>query len=139
MSQGLVSTGDQAGYDPSPLRWWALALSAIAIFSSYYESDAIGPIADLLGRQRGLSQLQIGDLTAVISLPNIPLAVINGLLVDRYGPARISLWAALIGICGTRAMVPALRHCAGHGVVPEPCACWVVLARHVTHLGPFAL
>ena len=100
MSQAVVSTGDAAGYDPSPLRWWALALSAIAIFSSYYESDAIGPIADLLGRQRGLSQLQIGDLTAVISLPNIPLAVINGLLVDRYGPARISLWAALIGFCG---------------------------------------
>jgi MFS family permease len=92
--------GDQAGYDPSPLRWWALALSAIAIFSSYYESDVIGPIADLLGRQRGLSQLQIGDLTAVISLPNIPLAVINGLLVDRYGPVRISLWAALIGFGG---------------------------------------
>lgn len=100
MSQAVVSAGDQAGYDPSPLRWWALALSAIAIFSSYYESDAIGPIADLLGRQRGLSQLQIGDLTAVISLPNIPLAVINGLLVDRYGPARISLWAALIGFVG---------------------------------------
>jgi MFS family permease len=100
VSQAVVSAGDQAGYDPSPLRWWALALSAIAIFSSYYESDAIGPIADLLGRQRGLSQLQIGDLTAVISLPNIPLAVINGLLVDRYGPARISLWAALIGFVG---------------------------------------
>ncbi|MDB6014087.1 MAG: transporter [Gammaproteobacteria bacterium] len=100
MSQAVVSTGDTAGYDPSPLRWWALALSAIAIFSSYYESDAIGPIADLLGRQRGLSQLQIGDLTAVISLPNIPLAVINGLLVDRYGPARISLGAALIGFGG---------------------------------------
>jgi MFS family permease len=100
VSQAVVSTGDAAGYDPSPLRWWALALSAIAIFSSYYESDAIGPIADLLGRQRGLSQLQIGDLTAVISLPNIPLAVINGLLVDRYGPARISLWAALIGFGG---------------------------------------
>lgn len=100
MSRAVVSTDDQAGYDPSPLRWWALALSAIAIFSSYYESDAIGPIADLLGRQRGLSQLQIGDLTAVISLPNIPLAVINGLLVDRYGPARISLWAALIGFVG---------------------------------------
>jgi MFS family permease len=100
VSQAVVSAGDEAGYDPSPLRWWALALSAIAIFSSYYESDAIGPIADLLGRQRGLSQLQIGDLTAVISLPNIPLAVINGLLVDRYGPARISLWAALIGFGG---------------------------------------
>ena len=84
----------------SPLRWWALGLAAIAIFSSYYESDVIGPIADLLGRQRGFSQSQIGDLTAVISLPNIPLALINGVLIDRYGPARITLWAALVGFIG---------------------------------------
>lgn len=100
MSQATVGTSAEAGRVTSPLRWWTLALSAIAIFSSYYESDAIGPIADLLGRQRGLTQMQIGDLTAVISLPNIPLAVINGLLIDRYGPARISLWAALIGFVG---------------------------------------
>jgi len=84
----------------SPLRWWALGLSAAAIFSSYYESDAIGPIADLLGRERGFTQAQIGDLTAVISLPNIPLALLNGLLIDRFGPARITLWAAAIGLMG---------------------------------------
>ena len=84
----------------SPLRWWVLALSAAAIFSSYYESDAIGPIADLLGRQRGFTQLQIGDLTAVISLPNIALALFNGLLIDRFGPGRVTLWAAGIGFVG---------------------------------------
>jgi MFS family permease len=100
VSQATAGTSREAGSVISPLRWWTLALCAIAIFSSYYESDAIGPIADLLGRQRGFTQMQIGDLTAVISLPNIPLAVINGLLIDRYGPARISLWAALIGFVG---------------------------------------
>jgi MFS family permease len=77
-----------------------LALAALGIFSSYYESDAIGPIADLLLRQRHLTQFQIGNLTAVISLPNILLAVFNGLLIDRYGPARVSLWAAVIGLAG---------------------------------------
>ena len=100
MSHTAVGTDDGAGRVSSPLRWWALALSAITIFSSYYESDAIGPIADLLGRLRGFTQLQIGDLTAVISLPNIPLAVVNGLLIDRYGPVRVSFWAALIGFVG---------------------------------------
>jgi MFS family permease len=84
----------------SPLRWLALALAALGIFSSYYEADAIGPIADLLLRQRGFTQFQIGDLTAVISLPNIFLAVFNGLLIDRYGPVRVSLWAAVIGFAG---------------------------------------
>jgi MFS family permease len=100
VSQADVGTGADDSRGTSPLRWWALGLSAIAIFSSYYESDAIGPIADLLGRQRGFTQSQIGDLTAVISLPNIPLAVVNGLLIDRYGPARVTLWAALVGFVG---------------------------------------
>jgi MFS family permease len=92
--------GAQAAGAPSPLRWVVLALAAIAIYSSYYESDAIGPIADLLLRQRGFTQAQIGDLTAVISLPNILLAVFNGLLIDRFGPARVTLWAAAIGFLG---------------------------------------
>jgi MFS family permease len=100
VSHAAVGAGAGDDRGASPLRWWALALSAVAIFSSYYESDAIGPIADLLGRQRGFTQSQIGGLTAVISLPNIPLAVINGLLIDRYGPARITLWAAVVGFIG---------------------------------------
>ncbi len=84
----------------SPLRWVVLTLAAATVFSSYYESDVIGAIADLLGRQRGFSQSQIGDLTAVISLPNIVLALFNGLLIDRFGPARVTLWAAVIGFAG---------------------------------------
>jgi MFS family permease len=90
----------ESGRSTSPWRWAALGLAALTIFTSYYEADAIGPIADLLLRQRGFTQSQIGDLTAVISLPNIPLAVVNGLLIDRFGPARITLWAAVIGFVG---------------------------------------
>ena len=100
MSGTAASTVAGDNHATSPLRWGMLGLAAIAIFCSYYESDAIGPIADLLGRQRGFTQSQIGDLTAVISLPNILLAVFNGLLIDRYGPARVTLWAAVIGFVG---------------------------------------
>jgi len=96
----LAGTGGADARTASPLRWAALGLAAITIFSSYYEADAMGPIADLLGRQRGFTQSQIGDLTAVISLPNILLAVFNGLLIDRFGPARVTLWAAVIGFAG---------------------------------------
>ena len=70
-------------------------MCALAIFSSYYESDVIAPIADLLLRTHGLTQLQIGDLNAAMSLPNIPLAILNGYLVDRYGAARAWLEPAL--------------------------------------------
>ena len=100
MSHAAADAGADDGRGNSPLRWLALALAATAIFTSYYESDAIGPIADLLVRQRGFTQSQIGDLNAVISLPNILLALVNGILIDRYGPARITMWAALIGFIG---------------------------------------
>ena len=86
--------------ESSPIRWWILALAAIAVSSSYYEDDVIGPIADLLHRQRGFSQSQLGMLNGVISIPNVALALISGLLIDRLGPARVTLLAAAIGVLG---------------------------------------
>ena len=84
----------------SRLRWGVLALAALAVSSSYYEDDVIGPIADLLHRQRGFSQSQLGMLNAVISIPNIALALISGVLIDRCGPARVAFWSAAIGVVG---------------------------------------
>ncbi len=88
------------GSGNSPLRWWVLLLAAVAVSSSYYEDDVIGPIADLLTRQRGFSQSQLGMLNGVISIPNVALALINGLLIDRFGPARMALWSAGVGVVG---------------------------------------
>ena len=39
-------------------------------------------------------------LNGVISIPNVALALINGLLIDRYGPARVAFWSAAIGVLG---------------------------------------
>jgi len=92
------NTGGSRG--DSSLRWWVLMLAAVAVSSSYYESDAIGPIADLLHRQRGFSQSQLGTLNGIINVPSVVLALVNGLLIDRYGPARMALWSAVIGVIG---------------------------------------
>ena len=70
---------------------------SIVIAGNYYAYDSIAPVADLLRTGRGLSQTQIGMLNAVFSLPNIFLALVGGILIDRYGPARVSLWTA--GLC----------------------------------------
>ncbi len=83
-----------------PMRWVALVVSALAIFATYYESDAIGEIADLLIRQRGFAQAQIGSLNAAIYWPNVVLALVGGVMIDRYGAARIALWSAAIGVAG---------------------------------------
>jgi MFS family permease len=84
----------------SSLRWWVLLLAALAVSSSYYEDDIIGPIADLLHRQRGFSQSQLGVLNGVISVPNIVTALFSGIAIDRFGPARVAFWMAAIGVVG---------------------------------------
>jgi MFS family permease len=100
VSQAAAAPDDSRGSGDSRLRWWVLVLAAIAVSSSYYNDDVIGPIADLLHRQRGFSQSQLGMLNGVISIPNVALALINGLLIDRHGPARVALWSAAIGVLG---------------------------------------
>jgi MFS family permease len=83
------------------MRWWMLALLSVVIAGNYYAYDSIAPVADLLRTGRGLSQTQIGLLNAVFSLPNIFLALAGGILIDRYGPARVSLWTAALCCVGT--------------------------------------
>jgi MFS family permease len=77
-----------------PLRWLVLALLSAAIAGNYYAFDSIAPIASLLHVQRGLSQSQIGLLNGVIGLPNIPLSLVAGLLIDRVGASRVALGTA---------------------------------------------
>lgn len=81
-------------------RWWVLALLSIAIAGSYYEYDAIAPVAGLLRAERGFTQAQIGLLNAVFSLPNIVLALLGGVLIDRLGPARVAFWTAALCFLG---------------------------------------
>lgn len=82
-----------------PARHRALVLASLAILGNYYVYDSIAPVAKLL-HEAGLSQQQIGLLNAVFSLPNIPLALIGGVLIDRIGVARAALGSALVGTLG---------------------------------------
>ncbi len=85
---------------PASPPWMILVLAAIAIAGNYYAYDAIGPVADLLIRQRGLSQTDIGLLNAVYSLPNIPLALVGGLIIDKLGAGRAAFGAAVLCFLG---------------------------------------
>ena len=97
---GTPSTVAAASVPAGAARWWVLALLSLAIAGSYYEYDAIAPIADFLRSERGFTQAQIGMLNAVFSLPNIFLALLGGVLIDRYGPARIATWTAALCLAG---------------------------------------
>jgi MFS family permease len=81
-------------------RWWILAFTSLALFGNYYVYDSIAPVADLLQRQLGFSDTQLGTLNAIYSLPNIVMVLLGGVLVDRYGAARVTLWTAVICLLG---------------------------------------
>ena len=81
--------------------WLVLALVSLANYGNFYIYDSIGPVADLLQRQRGFSDSQIGMLNAIYSLPNIVLLLIGGMLVDRYGAARMMVGTAIVCLAGT--------------------------------------
>ncbi len=81
--------------------WLVLALVALADYGNYYVYDSIAPVADLLQRQRGFSDSQIGMLNAIYSLPNIVLLLVGGMLVDRYGAARMMVGTATVCLAGT--------------------------------------
>jgi len=83
------------------MRWWVLGLVSLAIAGNYYAYDSIAPVAELLRSQRGLGQSDIGLLNAVFSLPNIPLAIIGGLIIDRWGAARAALLTAALCCLGS--------------------------------------
>ncbi len=82
------------------VKWLMLALAALTIMGSYYTYDSIAPVAGMLRDQRGFSQSQIGLLNAVFNLPNIALALVGGILIDRIGAGRAILIASVICTIG---------------------------------------
>ena len=81
-------------------RWWLLACASVAIFGNYYVYDSIAPIAEMLSRELGFSDTQIGSLNAVYHLPNIFLVLIGGLLVDRFGAGRVAFATGVLFASG---------------------------------------
>ena len=77
--------------------WVILALVSASLFGNYYVYDSIGPVAELLQTQRGFSDSQIGMLNAIYSLPNVVLVLVGGVLTDRFGAGRMTMWTA--GVC----------------------------------------
>jgi MFS family permease len=80
--------------------WPVLALVAVANFGNFYVYDSIGPVADLLQRERGFSDTQIGMLNAIYSLPNVVLLLVGGWMVDRFGAGRLMAATAALCFCG---------------------------------------
>ena len=82
------------------IAWLIFVLVTAAAYGTFYVYDSIGPVADLLHRQRDFSDTQIGTLNAIYSLPNVVLILLGGVLVDRFGAARMMLWTTAVCLAG---------------------------------------
>jgi MFS family permease len=69
-------------------RWLVLVFVSLAMFGNYYVYDCIAPIADLLAKQLGFSDANIGLLQAIYSIPNVVMVLIGGYIVDRIGTRK---------------------------------------------------
>lgn len=69
-------------------RWLVLMFASLTMFGNYYVYDCIAPIADLLTKQLGFSDSNIGLLQAIYSIPNVFMVLIGGYVVDRIGARK---------------------------------------------------
>jgi len=75
--------------EPSRMyRWIVLVFVSLAMFGNYYVYDCIAPIADLLAKQLGFSDANIGLLQAIYSIPNVFMVLVGGYIVDRIGTRK---------------------------------------------------
>jgi MFS family permease len=75
--------------EPSRMyRWIVLVVVSLTMFGNYYVYDCIAPIADLLSKQLGFSDANIGLLQAIYSIPNVFMVLIGGYVVDRIGTRK---------------------------------------------------
>src|SRR5579862_6637848 len=96
--------------EPSRLyRWMVLVFLSLAMFGSYYAYDALSPLADVLKRQLGFSDLNIGFLQMMYSFPNIFTVVIGGFIIDRLGLRKALMIFAVLSFVG-----PAITAISGH-------------------------
>jgi MFS family permease len=76
---------------PAIVRWTVLILISIAMMGNYYIYDCISPVADILMSQLHFTQVNVGLLNAIYSIPNIVLVLLGGVLIDQIGTKKSTL------------------------------------------------
>jgi MFS family permease len=86
---------------PPPLyRWAVLLFVSLAMFGNYYTYDAIAPLASMLTSQLGFDDTQLGALNAIYSFPNIAMVLVGGVIVDRVGAGKATLYFTAVTLAG---------------------------------------
>ena len=82
-------------------RWAVLVFVSLAMFGNYYFYDALSPLADILQKQLGFSDQQIGLLNSFYSIAPIATVLIGGIIIDRIGTRKATLLFGVICLIGS--------------------------------------
>lgn len=86
---------------PPAFRWLVLVVISLAMFGNYYVYDAISPLADVLQKQLGFTDGNIGLLQGIYSVPNIVMVLLGGILIDRIGVKRATFIFGVLCFLGS--------------------------------------
>ncbi len=81
-------------------RWVVLVFVSLAMFGNYYFYDALSPLADILQKQLGFTDKQIGLLNSFYSIAPIATVLIGGIIIDRIGTRKATLLFGVICFFG---------------------------------------
>lgn len=137
MTDLSIATPSAKALPPTWLRWLVLVLISFAMFGNYYVYDAVSPLADVLVKQLGFTDANIGLLQAIYSTPNIFMVLIGGIIIDRIGVKKATmifavicfLGAAITAASGKLAVMAAGRLCFGLGAESLIVAVTTAIAR----------
>jgi MFS family permease len=82
------------------LRWAVLFFVSLAMFGNYYVYDSIAPLADVLKETLGFTDINIGTLNAIYSVPNVIMVLIGGIIIDRIGTRKSTTLFAVLCLLG---------------------------------------
>jgi MFS family permease len=87
----------------SRLRWSFLLLVSVALSFSFYAWESLSPIKETLQINLGFNSTEYGLLISVYSIPNTLffMAILGGVLSDRFGIRKTGLLFALFCMAGT--------------------------------------
>jgi MFS family permease len=77
-------------------RWLVLVFISLAMFGNYYLYDSIAPVADLLARDLGFSDADIGLLYSIYSVAAVLVLIVGGVIIDRIGTKKATFLFAVI-------------------------------------------
>ncbi len=112
MAGSGIEFGTTVRPEPSRAYRWAVLMSmSLAVYGSYYAFDCIGPLAPVLSAQLNFSDSDIGLLQAIYSFPNIFMALIGGIIIDRIGTKKAVFLFSVTTFVGlvVTALTPHLR------------------------------